>query len=106
MNRTRYQRPNSESVDLLNQIHERAGVPGYRLSDFPSKNALQDSLLEVRGGEFVAGGKRRMDLIRQRKLISQAQVRGATDAKDYKTRYPIPLNEISAIPNFQQNTGY
>ena len=98
--------PNQESVDLLNQIRNRAGIPEYSISDFPSKESFRDSILEERGWEFVAEGKRRMDLIRQGKLISKAQSRGATDAKDYMTRYPIPANEISANPNLEQNPGY
>jgi len=97
--------PNQESIDLLNQIRARAGVPQYNVSDFTSKDALRDTLLTERGWEFVAEGLRRMDLIRQGKLISRAIARGATNAKDYMTRYPIPLNEIKANPNLVQNTG-
>lgn len=98
--------PNQESVDLLNQIRQRAGVSVYNLSDFSSKVALRDALLKERAWEFVAEGKRRMDLIRQGKLILNAQARGVTNAKDYMTRFPIPLNEISANPNLEQNKGY
>ncbi|HUX59036.1 MAG TPA: RagB/SusD family nutrient uptake outer membrane protein [Bacteroidales bacterium] len=98
--------PTQEAVDLLNQIRTRAGVPLYNLSDFASKDAMRDALLNERGWEFVAEGLRRMDLIRQGKLISRAIARGATNAKDYMTRYPIPLNEIKANPNLVQNTGY
>lgn len=98
--------PNQESVDLLNQIRKRAGVPEYRVSDFSSKDALREALLNERGWEFVAEGMRRMDLIRHGKLISKAIARGATNAKDYMIRYPIPLNEIKANPKLVQNTGY
>lgn len=99
--------PNQESVDLLNQIRQRAGIPEFTLSDFPSTDVLRDSLLQERGWEFVAEGKRRMDLIRQGKLILNAQARGgATNAKDYMTLYPIPQPEIDANPNLKQNPGY
>ena len=98
--------PNQESVDLLNQIRRRVEIPEYSLSDFSSKDVLRDSLLEERGWEFVAEGKRRMDLIRQGKLISSAQARGATNAKDYMTLYPIPQSEIDTNPNLKQNPGY
>ena len=98
---------NQESVDLLNQIRTRAGVAEYKLSDFHSKDAFRDSILNERGWEFVAEGKRRMDLIRQGQLISRAQARGgASDAKDYMTRYPIPQDEIDANPNMEQNQRY
>ena len=63
-------------------------------------------MLDERGWEFVAEGLRRMDLIRQDKLISRAVARGATDAKDYMTLFPIPLNEIKANPKLIQNEGY
>jgi len=98
--------PNQESVDLLNQIRNRAGVPEYVVSDFSSKDALRDTLLNERGWEFVAEGQRRMDLIRHGKLISKALARGASNAKDYMTLFPIPLNEIKANPKLVQNTGY
>lgn len=100
------QGPTQESVDLLNQVRIRAGVPEYSLSDFPSKEVMREAFLNERGWEFVAEGMRRMDLIRHGKLISQAVARGATNAKDYMTRFPIPLNEIEANPNLEQNQGY
>ncbi len=98
--------PNQESVDLLNMIRTRAGVPNYSVSDFASKEAFRDAMLDERGWEFVAEGQRRMDLIRQGKLIERAQARGATSAKDYMTRFPIPLTEINSNPNLEQNEGY
>ncbi len=97
---------NQESIDLLNMVRERAGVPTYNVSDFASKEALRDALLDERGWEFVAEGLRRMDLVRQGKLISRALARGATSAKDYMTLFPLPLNEIKANPNLEQNPGY
>jgi starch-binding outer membrane protein, SusD/RagB family len=98
--------PNQESISLLNQVRERAGVHLYDVSDFDSKDELRDALLDERGWEFVAEGLRRMDLIRHGKFISRALARGASNAKDYMVRYPIPHNEIEANPNLEQNTGY
>ena len=98
--------PTQESVNLLNQIRKRAGAPEYLIANFTSKDAMREALLKERGWEFVAEGMRRMDLIRQGKLISQAQARGVSGAKDYMTRFPIPLNEIKANPKLVQNTGY
>ena len=98
--------PNQESVDLLNEIRDRAGAPEYSLDDFPSKEVMRDMLLNERGWEFVAEGMRRVDLIRQGKLISKAIERGALNAKDYMTLYPIPLNEITSNPKLVQNEGY
>ncbi|GAA4300106.1 RagB/SusD family nutrient uptake outer membrane protein [Compostibacter hankyongensis] len=98
--------PNAESLDLLNEVRTRAGVAVYKLSDFSSGEGFRDALLKERGWEFVAEGKRRMDLIRQGKLISAAKARGVSAAEDYKTRFPIPLNEIDANPALEQNPGY
>lgn len=98
--------PTQESIDLLNLIRKRAGVSDYTMADLTSKGIMRDALLKERGWEFVAEGMRRMDLIRQGKLISSAIARGATNAKDYMTRFPIPLNEIKANPKLVQNPNY
>ncbi len=98
--------PDQESVSLLNQVRNRAGVPLYNVSDFASKDELRDAILDERGWEFVSEGQRRMDLIRHGQLISRAKERGASNAKDYMVRFPIPLEEIEANPNLKQNDGY
>lgn len=98
--------PTQEAIDLLNLIRKRAGVSDYTMADLTSKDIMRDALLKERGWEFVAEGMRRMDLVRQGKLISTAIARGATNAKDYMTRFPIPLNEIKANPKLVQNPNY
>jgi starch-binding outer membrane protein, SusD/RagB family len=98
--------PNIESINLINLVRSRAGVPNYDISDFSSKEELRDAILEERGWEFVTEGLRRMDLIRHGKLISRAIERGATNAKDYMTRFPIPQSEINSNSNLEQNPGY
>lgn len=98
--------PNQESVNLLNAIRDRAGVPEYNLSDFPTKKSFREAMLKERGWEFVVESKRRMDLIRQGEFISRARARGKTSAEDYMTLYPIPQTEIDANPNLEQNPGY
>ncbi|MCG8310246.1 MAG: RagB/SusD family nutrient uptake outer membrane protein [Cytophagales bacterium] len=98
--------PTQESIDLLNQVRQRAGVPLYSVSDFVSKDELRDALLDERGWEFVVELQRRRDLIRHGKFISSAIDRGATNAKDYMVRYPIPIVEENANPNIEQNPGY
>lgn len=98
--------PNQESIDLLNQVRTRAGVPVYSVSDFSSKVALDNALLNEQGWEFVVEGHRRMDLVRHGKFISSAIARGLTNAKDYMTIYPIPQSEINTNPKLVQNPGY
>ncbi|MCG6191073.1 RagB/SusD family nutrient uptake outer membrane protein [Maribellus maritimus] len=98
--------PNQESIDFINEVRERAGVPLYNVSDFSSKDELRDAILDERGWEFVSEGLRRMDLIRQGKLISRAKARGASNAQDYMTLFPIPQSELNSNPNLEQNPGY
>jgi len=90
----------------LNLVRKRAGVTEFTLATLSTKDALRAALLKERGWEFVAEGMRRMDLIRQGKLITYALSRGASGPKDYMTRYPIPLTELKANPKLVQNTGY
>ncbi len=95
-----------EAVDLLNQVRTRAGVPTYTLADFPDLDSFIDAMLDERGWEFVTEGHRRRDLIRQGRLISDAQSRGKTNAAAHHVLFPIPLVEIDANPLIEQNDGY
>jgi hypothetical protein len=97
--------PNAESVALLKQVRDRAGVPALQLSDFPSKDAFRDHMLKERGWEFFTEGKRREDLIRHGKFISSAIARGKA-AKPHQVLFPIPQREIEANGNLVQNEGY
>ncbi|MEO1009766.1 MAG: RagB/SusD family nutrient uptake outer membrane protein [Bacteroidota bacterium] len=97
--------PNQESIDLINQVRQRAGVAPLQLADFASTEQLRDHILAERGWEFFSEGKRRQDLIRQGKLISNAVERGK-NAQDFRTLYPLPQREIDANPNLEQNPGY
>ncbi|GEO03474.1 outer membrane protein [Adhaeribacter aerolatus] len=99
------QGPNAESVSLLKQIRDRAGVPVLQLADFPTKEAFRNHILQERGWEFFTEGKRREDLIRHGKFISSAVGRGKA-AKPYHVLYPIPQREIEANANLEQNEGY
>ncbi|KAA2219895.1 MULTISPECIES: RagB/SusD family nutrient uptake outer membrane protein [Maribacter] len=97
--------PNQESIDLINQVRNRAGLPNLVLSDFGSKDELNDHILKERGWEFWWEGKRRHDLIRHDKFISQAIARGIP-AQDHMVRYPIPQFALDANPLLKQNEGY
>jgi len=97
--------PNQESIDLINEVREVAGVNDLILSNYSTKESLRDAILAERGWEFHTEGLRREDLIRHGKFISSAIERG-WPAKDYMVLYPIPQVEIDANPNIQQNEGY
>lgn len=96
--------PNQEAIDLINRVRERAGVTDINLTDF-TQETLRDHILKERGWEFYLEGKRREDLIRHGKFISQAQARGLP-AEDHMVRYPIPVSTRVANPELDQNPGY
>ncbi len=97
--------PNQESIDLINQVRTRAGVPNFSVSDFGSKEALRDAMLEERGWEFATEGLRRYDLIRHGKFIERAKARGV-NAQPHHVLYPIPQVEMNSNPKLVQNPGY
>lgn len=97
--------PNQESIDLINQVRERAGIDDLQLSNFSSKEALRDHILVERGWEFWWEGKRREDMIRHGKLIERAQERGLP-AQSHHVHYPLPQTIIDANPALVQDEGY
>lgn len=98
--------PNQESIDLINQVRNRAGVSSLVLTDFGSTDELRAHILQERAWEFWWEGKRRKDLIRHGKFIEKAHARGATNAQDFHVRFPIPQSVMDANPNLEQNPGY
>lgn len=97
--------PGEEALQLINQVRTRAGLPGLKLADISSKEALRDLILAERGHEFYNEGHRRMDLIRTGKFISNAQARGK-NAQPYHVVFPIPQVVIDSDPAIVQNSNY
>ncbi|MVZ60876.1 RagB/SusD family nutrient uptake outer membrane protein [Sphingobacterium humi] len=97
--------PTQEAIDLINAVRQRANAATLTLASYPTKEGLRDFLLAERGREFYSEGLRREDLIRHGKFISSARSRGYA-AKDHQVLYPIPLQQIDANPNLEQNDGY
>lgn len=99
--------PNQESIDLLNEVRNRAGLTNFLVTDFGNKTQLRDHIiLNERRWEFHEENSRRRDLIRHGSFVSLAQARGAVAAQDFHVKFPIPQSEINGNPNMQQNTGY
>lgn len=98
--------PNMESISLINEVRERAGVSLLTLSEFPTKDALRDHLLKERSWEFYSEGKRREDLIRMDKYIEFAQNRGLSNAQQFHRVFPLPQNAMDSNPLLVQNEGY
>ncbi len=99
------QGPNQESIDLINQVRDRAGLPNITLSDYLTKESLRDHILAERGWEFYSEGKRREDLLRMGKFISNAQARGK-NAKPFQKLFPIPQQAMDSNPKLVQTSGY
>lgn len=97
--------PNAESVNLINQVRQRAGLEELNAADF-TKESLRSHILKERGWEFYYEGRRRADLIRHGEFVSRAQERGVSNAASHHRLYPIPQGELDANTNIEQNPGY
>lgn len=97
--------PNQVSIDLINQIRNRAQLDDIALADFSTKEALRDHILDERRWEFWYEGKRRRDLLRMDKYIEFAIERGHP-AQDKHKLFPIPQTEVDANSQMVQNPGY
>lgn len=96
---------NQESINLINDVRNAAGVYTISQGDFASVQELRDFILDERGREFHTEFLRRQDLIRHGKFIEMAQERGKP-AQEHHTLFPIPQPEIDRNPELEQNPGY
>jgi starch-binding outer membrane protein, SusD/RagB family len=98
---------NQESIDLVNPIRERAGLPAWDLGQFASKEAFIDAILNERRKELCFEGHRRLDLLRRGQPLRTSGVTAprAVFGGPY-TIMPIPNREIDLNPNLTQNPGY
>lgn len=85
-----------EAVDLLNEVHTRAGLTAYKLGDFANADAFLEAVLTERGHELWFEGARRTDLIRYGRYIEYARkYRGSVTAEDYMNVMPLPQDVIN-----------
>ncbi len=103
---------NQESIDLVNQIRERAfkveggdiSLVDYEKSDFSSKQDLIDAILNERFVELVYEGHRKEDLQRTKRDVGIGDRALPYDSP--KLVYPIPVSQLDANDNIKQNPGY
>ena len=97
-----------EAVDLLNEVHTRAGLPAYTLADFASVDAFLEANLLERGHELWFEGCRRSDLIRYGLYIEYARkYKNSAAAQDYMNVFPLPQSVIDESKGkIAQNPGY
>jgi len=99
--------PNQQTLDLINDVRERAFDPPQPLSmnDAQAAGGMDMLLLNERMREFHSEAKRRQDMIRFGAFTS-----GTWDHKEqsesYRILFPIPQGEIDSNPNLTQNAGY
>ncbi|WP_373826364.1 RagB/SusD family nutrient uptake outer membrane protein, partial [Bacteroides heparinolyticus] len=80
-----------EAIDLLNMVHERAGLKGYKMTDFSDVDTFLNTVLEERGHELWFEGVRRSDLIRYGKYIEYARkYKNSVTAQEYMNLMPLP----------------
>ncbi len=104
---------NQLSLDLMNALRRRAGLPEWTLITFISKEEFIAAILNERRKELAFEGHRRMDLLRRGQPL---RTTGATAAiskpcdptSSPKVILPIPQREIDINPSLkgQQNPGY
>ena len=96
---------NQPSIDLLNQVHQRAFPAGqapapYTIANFPTPQSLIDQILQEREWEFAFEGQDRFDRIRLGKQPNPL-------LPAYKYAFPIPQNDIDITSGLiKQNPGY
>lgn len=87
----------TEALDLVNQIRDRAGLGDLAL-------LTSDELLAERGRELFAEGLRRSDLIRFGRYNDPWWEKPASGTD--KNIFPIPQGQRDSNPNLGQNPGY
>lgn len=100
---------NQTSIDLINDLRERAGLGNWTLASFATKQAFIDAILNERRKELCFEGHRRMDLLRNGKpLRTTGPTAPISKPGDNKIILPIPQREIDVNKGLQgqQNPGY
>lgn len=98
---------NQESINLVNPIRRRAGLPEWTLAQFTTKEALVNAILEERRKELCFEGHRRLDLLRRGLPLRRTGATAAAAAFGQpRTILPIPQREMDLNKNLVQNPGY
>ena len=95
------------AATLLNAVRKRnypAGSPSLYRTDGSQLSDLE--MLDEWGREFVAEGRRRIDLIRWGVFNTGTWWDKQPDGDNHTQIYPIGQNVLSVAPNLKQNPGY
>lgn len=97
----------NRATTLVNELQERAGLPG----NLTSSDLTLDFILDERSRELLWEGHRRTDLIRFDEFTGSSlewpwtQIENFS-SPDTRTLFPLPGSELRANPTLEQNPGY
>ena len=95
-----------QSLDLINETRNRAGLGDITMADVPSLNDFIEVILAERRSELALEGHRYADLKRHGKLIEKLNAIGYNFDKNFNY-IPIPQEEIDKSGGILiQNPGY
>ncbi|HEX9600139.1 MAG TPA: RagB/SusD family nutrient uptake outer membrane protein [Mariniflexile sp.] len=113
--------PTADAMDLLNQVHERAGLTAYDASEIGTYFDFKLALELERKLEFAFENQRWFDLLRTGRAITVMNTQFATEdqyndpnrpqfktdpIEEFQLLLPIPQYEIDLNPSIAQNIGY
>nr|WP_293837017.1 RagB/SusD family nutrient uptake outer membrane protein [uncultured Arsenicibacter sp.] len=93
---------NQESVTLLNQVRQRAGLTPTKATDQAS---LRLAIENERRVELAFENQRWFDLVRKGRYVEVMRAKGLK-VNDFNTLFIIPQREIDLNKNLTQNPGY
>jgi hypothetical protein len=100
------------AVDMLNAVHQRAGLPAYTLANFPTASSLIFAIVRERRWEFAFEAMDRYDQIRIANMTGLPSDLGIQNlnpalANPQKWVLPIPNNDVVLTNGIiTQNPGY
>lgn len=99
------------AVGYINTLRQRAY--GDNSGNIGASDLTLNFILDERGRELYWEGHRRTDLIRFGQFTSgnyvwewKGKVKDGKSTESFRDLYPIPINDLNANPNLDQNTGY
>ena len=96
-----------EAVNLINESRSRSfSSQDWSDAMYSTATLTLDELLEERGREFIFEGKRRTDLIRFGKFVTESWWDHEPSNDPNKELFPIPDIQVVSNPNLIQNPGY